>query len=72
MNEFDNLVKYMHKNNINVILDVVYNHTFTNNILDNVFPNYYYRKDSKIMPVDQPAIASERLMVRRIIVESLK
>lgn len=42
--EFKELVQRLHKNNIGVILDVVYNHTYsTNSPLNLTAPNYYYR-----------------------------
>ena len=71
INEFSSLVKYFHKNNIKVILDVVYNHMFNNNILNNIVPGYYFRPKGRENPVDQPAFASERAMARRIIIDSL-
>jgi pullulanase len=52
-------------------MDVVYNHTMRNDIMNNIFPDYYYRTDSKIKPVNEVAIASERNMARKIIVDSL-
>ncbi|TCG11660.1 alpha-amylase family glycosyl hydrolase [Mycoplasma todarodis] len=72
IDEFKELVNYMHSNNIKVINDVVYNHMFHNSILNNIIPGYYFREGSEIKPVDQPAFASERLMARRIIIDSLK
>jgi pullulanase len=66
------MVNYFHSKDIGVIVDVVYNHTFNNDILNNVIPGYYYRNGSEITPVDQPALASERGMVRKLIVDSLK
>lgn len=76
MEEFKNLVQYMHSHNVNVIIDVVYNHLMTNSILNNIFPDYYFRggtdKEKIVKPVSYPALASERAMCRRIIIESLE
>ena len=71
MQEFKDIVKYFHDNDIKVVLDVVYNHMYVNSIFDNVIPGYYYRDGSDVTPVNLPALSSERLMVRRLIVESL-
>ena len=76
MEEFDALVKYMHSQNINVVVDVVYNHLMTNNILNNVFPDYYFRggsdKENIVTPVSYPPLSSDRVMTRRIIIDSLE
>ncbi len=71
MKEFKDVVEYMHENDIKVVNDVVYNHMFHNSILNNVIPGYYFREGKDVKPVDQPAFASERLMARRIIMDSL-
>ncbi len=72
INEFRELVSHFHKNDIKVINDVVYNHMFSNKILDSLIPGYYYRDEATVTPVDQPPLASNRKMARRIITESLK
>jgi pullulanase len=74
--EFKKMVQGLHKNGIRVVMDVVYNHTFT--ALDSDFnktvPNYYYRTKNGIF-TDASACgnetASERLMVRKMITDSL-
>ena len=48
--EFKKMVQAFHKNNIGVVMDVVYNHTAatgagTGLIFDKVYPRYYYRMD---------------------------
>ena len=63
--EFKQMVQSLHKAGIRVIMDVVYNHTF--NTDDSNFeltvPGYFYRQNED---------ASDREMVRRYIVESVK
>ena len=47
VNEYKQMVQSLHENDIRVVMDVVYNHTF--NVNDSNFqkivPDYYYRKD---------------------------
>ncbi|TNK91560.1 pullulanase, partial [Mycoplasmopsis pullorum] len=61
-----------HKSGIGVILDVVYNHMMTNSIMDNIIPGYYFRDNAKVTPVNLPPLASQRKMVRKLIIDSLK
>jgi pullulanase len=76
--EFKTMVQAFHDANIGVILDVVYNHTGrtenSNFNLEN--PNYYYRFDKKGNFSDAAACgnetASERKMMRKFMVESVK
>ncbi|WP_406613917.1 alpha-amylase family glycosyl hydrolase [Mycoplasma corogypsi] len=70
--EFRTFVNEAHKNGVSVILDVVYNHMMTNNIYNNVMPNYYYRNEAEVKPVNYPPLADERVMVKKIILDSLK
>lgn len=70
--EFRNFVNLAHKNGIGIILDVVYNHMFTNNILNNVIKNYYFRNQAEIKPVKYPPLADERFMTKKLIIDSLK
>ncbi|TYB95780.1 MAG: type I pullulanase [Kosmotoga sp.] len=75
--ELKELIKSLHDNNIGVILDVVYNHTYD---LDNPFqklvPFYYYRitEDGALSNGSGcgDEIAAERIMVRHFIIHSLK
>ena len=75
--EFKQLVQALHARGIRVIMDVVYNHTYS--LEDSAFqkcvPGYYYRKTSEGSYSDASAcgneLASERSMVRRFIVDSV-
>ncbi|VEU59402.1 alpha-amylase family glycosyl hydrolase [Mesomycoplasma neurolyticum] len=69
--EFKEFVDEAHKNNIGVIMDVVFNHLMTNKILEDILPNYYFRNNSKIVPVSEPALNTEAKMVRKLIFDSL-
>ena len=75
--EFKTLVNELHKNNIRVILDVVYNHLFdyiTTDFQKNI-PYYYFRRSGKKMANASGCgndVASERKMVRRIICDSIR
>ncbi len=75
--EFKQLVAELHKNDIRVVLDVVYNHIYeyeTSDFHKNV-PNYYFRRMGKRVANGSGCgndIASERTMVRKHILESLK
>lgn len=75
--EFKQLVKALHDENIGVIMDVVYNHTYAseNSNFNKIVPHYYHRLDKNGNFSDGSGcgneIASERFMVRKLIVESL-
>ena len=75
--EFKTLVNELHKNNIRVVMDVVYNHLYdylTTNFQKNI-PYYYFRKNGKKMANASGCgndVASERRMVRRIILDSVR
>jgi len=77
INEFKKLVQTFHKNQIGVILDVVYNHTgdTENSIFNQIVPNYYYRQnfDGSFSNASGCGneMASERPMFRKFIIESL-
>lgn len=76
--EFKKLVKSLHENKIGVILDVVYNHTFfaKESVFNQTIPGYFYRQKSDGTFSNASGcgneIASERLMVRKYILDSLK
>ena len=76
--EFKKLVKSLHDSGIGVILDVVYNHTyFTEESVFNQFvPGYFYRQkeDGTFSNASGCGneIASERSMVRKYIIDSIK
>ena len=75
--EFKTLVNELHKNDIRVVLDVVYNHLYdyiTTDFQKNV-PYYYFRRTGKRMANASGCgndVASERKMVRRIICDSIR
>lgn len=76
--EFKNLVQTLHENGICVIMDVVYNHTFTtgDSPMDILVPGYYYRTDDKGNYTNGSGCnnetASEKPMMRKFIVDSIK
>ncbi len=78
ISEFKKLVKSLHENRIGVILDVVYNHTFyaKESVFNQTVPGYFYRQkeDGSFSNASGCGneIASERAMVRKYIIESLK
>ena len=75
--EFKTLINELHKNDIRVVMDVVYNHLYdyiTTDFQKNV-PYYYFRRAGKKMANASGCgndVASERKMVRRIICDSIK
>ncbi len=75
--EFKTLINEFHKNNIRVVMDVVYNHLYdylTTDFQKNV-PYYYFRRSGKKMANASGCgndVASERKMVRRIICDSIR
>ncbi len=79
ISEFKQMVMALHTNGIRVIMDVVYNHTGGQNELSNFnlsAPGYYYRTDKDGKYTNSSGCgnetASERPMVRKFIVESVK
>lgn len=76
--EFKQMVMALHKANINVILDVVYNHTFNveGSNFQRMYPDYFYRKtaDGKYSNGSGCGneTASERNAMRRFMIESVK
>lgn len=75
--EFKKMVMALHKAGINVILDVVYNHTFDikNSNFQKMYPDYFYRKTADGNYSNGSGCgnetASEREMMRRFMVESV-
>ncbi len=75
--EFKQMVQALHERGIRVVMDVVYNHTgYTEESLFNqLVPGYYYRQNEDGGFSDASACgnetASERPMVRKMIVESV-
>ncbi len=79
--EFKAMIQAFHRNNIGVIMDVVYNHTAATgsspaSIFDKVFPRYYYRMDQTGRYANGTGtgneFASEKPMARKFIVDSIK
>lgn len=76
--EFKQLVQAFHQNGLRVIMDVVYNHTALteDSYFNQLVPGYYYRHTADGKFSDATAcgneIASERPMVRKFILESVK
>ena len=79
--EFKQLVQVLHRQGIGVIFDAVYNHTAatgTNavSVFDKVVPRYFYRFDAKGAYGNATGcgneLASERPMVRKFIVDSIR
>ena len=76
--EFKQLVKAFHQNGLRVVMDVVYNHTSSgeNSNFNQLVPGYYYRQaaDGKFSNATACGneTASERPMMRKFILESMK
>jgi pullulanase len=74
--EYKEMVLGLHKANINLVMDVVYNHTSSTDVFDQLVPGYYYRNWSDGKRSDATAcgneFASDRIMGRQFMVESLK
>ena len=76
--EFKKMVMALHKNGINVNMDVVYNHTsdFDNSNFQRLVPNYYYRTSVSGSPSNGSGcgneFASNRYMGNKFIRESVK
>lgn len=75
--EFKYLVQKLHENNISVILDVVYNHTFKtfDSNFNTLAPGYYHRNKDNIFYNGSGCgneFASEKPMARKFLIESLK
>ena len=76
VNEYKQMVQALHKAGIGVIMDVVYNHTYSvDSNLNKVVPYYYYRYGSDGNPSNGSGCgnetASERAMVRKYMVDSV-
>jgi pullulanase len=79
--EFKRMVQELHKNNIGVIFDAVFNHTAATgadprSVFDKVVPRYYYRIDQNGRYAEATGcgneVASEKPMVRKFILDSVK
>lgn len=76
--ELKQLIRTVQKQGIRVILDVVYNHVYEREAssFEKVVPGYYFRHNEYGMPSNGTGvgndIASERLMVRKFILDSIQ
>jgi pullulanase len=76
--EFKTLVQSLHSAGIGVILDVVYNHTYftKESVFNQTVPGYFYRQKSDGTFANASGcgneMATERTMVRKYIIDSLK
>ena len=76
--EFKEMVKAMHDADINVILDVVYNHTYDieHSNFQRTYPDYYYRKTADGAYSNGSGCgnetASDQPMMRKFMIESVK
>ena len=71
--EFKQMVKGLHDNGISVIMDVVYNHVYETNkfCINKIVPDYFSRPGSNGSGCGNDT-ASERVMVSKYIVDSVK
>ena len=71
--EFKQMVQALHQAGINVILDVVYNHTYDkeHSNFQRTYPDYYYRGESNGSGCGNET-ASEQPMMRLFMIESVK
>lgn len=68
--EFKEMVQTLHENGISVVMDVVYNHTYSKDFCFNgLVPDYFHRPNSNGSGCGND-VASERAMVRKYIVDS--
>lgn len=74
--ELRKMISNLHKNNIRVIMDVVYNHMYETRNLDNIVPGYYFRSNFRGRLTNGSGcgneIATERPMVRKFILDSIR
>ena len=75
--EFKEMVKSLHENNIGVIMDVVYNHTYESekSSFHRTFPFYYHRTVHNWFSNGSGCgneLATERAMVRKYILDSIE
>ncbi|WP_413527153.1 type I pullulanase [Marinilactibacillus psychrotolerans] len=75
--EFKQMIQSLHNHNIGVVLDVVYNHTFTYDYscFTRTVPDYYYRHNEQGELTNGSGCgnetASERKMMRKYMIDSL-
>ncbi len=76
VNEFKQMVQALHDNDLAIVMDVVYNHTFDSNAnFNKIVPYYYYRYlpngDNSNGSGCGNETASERVMFRKFMVDSV-
>lgn len=73
--ELKTLIREIHRNEMGVLLDVVYNHYGNTNVLEDVVRNYYFRRNPNGSFTSNSGVgndfASTRAMARRLIVDSI-
>ncbi len=76
--EFKQMIQALHDRGISVVMDVVYNHTYTTegSCFSRTVPNYYFRKTSSSVYSNGSGCgnetASDKLMYRKYMIESIK
>lgn len=75
--EFKQMIQALHDRGISVVMDVVYNHTFSSDsCFTRTVPNYYYRMTSSSAYSNGSGCgnetASDKLMFRKYMIESVK
>lgn len=77
INEFKRMVQAIHKNDIGIVMDVVYNHTYdANSNFNRIVPYYYYRYNFNGTNSNGSGCgnetASQRTMFRKFMVDSIR
>ena len=77
INEFKRMVQSIHKYNIGIVMDVVYNHTYdANSNFNRIVPYYYYRYNFNGTNSNGSGCgnetASQRTMFRKFMVDSIR
>ena len=77
VNEFKQMVQSLHENGMGVVMDMVYNHTYSlDSNLNRIVPYYYYRFTAKGEPSNGSGCgnetASDRVMFRKYMVDSVR
>lgn len=76
MQEYKQMILGLHQAKIRLVMDVVYNHTGSTDVFDQLVPGYYYRSWPDGKRSDATAcgneFASDRIMARQFMLESLK
>ncbi|MDR1538845.1 MAG: Ig-like domain-containing protein, partial [Clostridiales bacterium] len=75
--EFKEMVTALHEEGIRVVMDVVYNHTYSveDGPFEKIVPTYFYRTDAEGKLMDASGcgneVATEKTMARKYIIDSL-